>query len=98
MGISAKDLRILYQRSGNRCAFPSCAKTLIQPESPADKPVPSSEVAHIVGTNGPRSSYPLPEDERDRYANLILLCEEHHHLIDALENDYSVEKLHQIKD
>jgi hypothetical protein len=98
MSIPLKDLRILYQRSGNRCAFPSCDKELVQPESPPDNPVASSEVAHIVGTKGPRSTYPLPEEERDRYGNLILLCEEHHHLVDALEQDYPVEKLRQIKE
>jgi hypothetical protein len=98
MAISAKDLRILYQRSGNRCAFPSCAKILIQPESPADNPIASSEVAHIVGTKGARSHYLIPEGDKDRYANLILLCEEHHHLVDALEQEYPVEKLRQIKE
>jgi hypothetical protein len=60
--------------------------------------IASSEVAHIVGTNGPRSACPLPEHERDRYGNLILLCEEHHHLVDALEQDYPVEKLRQMKE
>ena len=55
-------------------------------------------MAHIVGKNGPRSDYPLAEGECDRYGNLILLCEEHHHLVDALEQDYPVEKLRQMKE
>lgn len=100
MAITPKDLRILYQRSGNRCAFPTCSKILIQPDSTVENPVVSSEVAHIVSRSpdGPRGRYALPQEERDRYGNLILLCEEHHHLVDGAWQEYSVERLRQIKD
>lgn len=99
MAPSQKDLRRLYQRSGNRCAFPGCKKVLDFPESSLDDSVILSEVAHIVArsVNGPRGNHPLPLDERDKYDNLILLCEEHHKIIDSQPQTYSVERLKQMK-
>ncbi len=39
----------------------------------------------------------MPLDERDRYENLILLCEEHHHIVDSQVATYPVERLRQMK-
>lgn len=96
---SKKDLRLLFQRSGNRCAFPTCTKTLVYPATSLDGLVALSEVAHIVAQkpDGPRGDYPLPLDQRDAYDNLILLCEEHHHIVDAQKYTYTVERLRQMK-
>ena len=38
-----------------------------------------------------------PEDERNRYPNLILLCRNHHKIIDDDEHGWPVERLHQVK-
>lgn len=64
-----------------------------------DQPASLSEVAHIVARSGdgPRGDYALPLDERDRYENLILLCERHHTEIDAQVATYPVERLRQMK-
>ena len=99
MAISSRDLRLLYQQSGNCCAFPGCTKSLVSPATAMDAAAPSSEIAHIVARSieGPRGGQPLPVEERDRYENLILLCEEHHHLVDAQPHTYRVERLRQIK-
>jgi hypothetical protein len=99
MAISPRDLRLLFQQSGNRCAFPTCTKALTFPSTDKDPSVALSEVAHIVGESpdGPRGAHPMPLDERNRYENLILLCEEHHHLVDRQEATYPVEKLLQMK-
>ena len=48
-------------------------------------------------SDGPRGDHPLPLDKRDDYENLILLCEEHHKIIDANSQSYSVEMLHEMK-
>jgi hypothetical protein len=99
MTISSKDLRLLYQRSGNRCAFPTCPQILTEPETELDDPAVLSEVAHIVARSidGPRGHDPLPIDERDIYENLILLCEKHHTIVDTQWRTYTVERLRQIK-
>ncbi|GIV76289.1 MAG: hypothetical protein KatS3mg050_0683 [Litorilinea sp.] len=99
MAPSTKDLRILYQKSGNRCAFPKCTKSLTYDETPSGSPTALSEVAHIVAQSpdGPRGSYPMPLEERDGYHNLILLCEEHHHVVDHNWPSYPVEMLRRWK-
>lgn len=99
MAPSAKDLRILYQRSGNRCAFPNCVKRLEYDPDITPHPKALSEVAHIVADSpsGPRGAIPLPLDERDKLDNLILLCEEHHHLVDSFPETYTAERLHAMK-
>jgi len=100
MSILQTDLKLLYQRSGNRCAFPGCRKLLDYPGSPPDDPLTLAEAAHIVARkpDGPRGAYPLPALERDKYPNLILLCEEHHHVVDNQPQTYTVERLRQMKD
>ena len=47
--------------------------------------------------DGPRGDHPMPLEERNRYENLILLCEEHHHLVDTQVSTYPVERLRQMK-
>lgn len=83
----------LYTKSGGRCAI--CNKYLID----LGYGVNIGEMAHIVGwTNkekSPRGVSTLPLDKRNIEENLILLCAEHHKIIDdkkALE-EYTVERL-----
>lgn len=99
MSISGKDQRLLYQRSGNRCAFPNCPRSLTAPATDSDDDANLSEVAHIVAQSedGPRGKFPLPMEERDKYPNLILMCGEHHTRIDRQPNHYTVEMLRQMK-
>ncbi|MDL1867473.1 HNH endonuclease [Betaproteobacteria bacterium PRO4] len=98
MSIAASDLRLLFQRSGNRCAFPNCGEVLTL-QINGDDMVATSEVAHIVSRSldGPRGTYPLDPDNRDDYSNLILLCEKHHHLVDAKPASFPVEMLRRWK-
>jgi hypothetical protein len=64
-----------------------------------DDSVVLSEVAHIVARSlvGPRGHHPVSLSERDGFANLILLCEEHHHIVDAQPHFYTVARLLQFK-
>ena len=39
----------------------------------------------------------MTEEERDRYSNLLLLCRNHHKIVDDHPEKYTVESLHRIK-
>lgn len=99
MAISPSDLKALLQKSGNRCAFPGCPTTLTIKESD-DSTVILSNVAHIVAQreDGPRGKFALPLDRRDEESNLMLLCPEHHKIIDNKPYLYTVERLRGMKE
>ncbi|MGE4546123.1 MAG: HNH endonuclease signature motif containing protein [Pedobacter sp.] len=97
MGIKQKDIKILWGRSGNRCAI--CKTELTQDSSAVTASFTLGEQAHIVGDNpgSARSTSPLTAEQRDSYHNLILLCPTHHTEIDSNEPDWPVERIHQVK-
>lgn len=88
-----KDIKILWGRSGNRCAI---CKLEITPDGEIET---TGEIAHIVSRSpdGPRGDDPLPLGKRDEYSNLILLCPNHHSEIDTYREKWPVSKLHDIK-
>lgn len=94
--MKTEDIKLLWGRAAGHCSFPDCRKQL------CPYPVPGvilGEMCHIVAKSetGPRGEDLLPSEERDRYANLILLCQEHHTVIDRLPGDWSATSLHLIK-
>jgi hypothetical protein len=96
-----KDLKLLFSKAAGRCAFPDCRKEcIIVGQNPAT-PVLTSEIAHIIASSddGPRGDSNFPESERDRYNNLLLLCHEHHRLVDDEDNyhDYPAVQLRRWK-
>jgi hypothetical protein len=97
MTISLKTRKMLWGRSGGMCAI--CREPLFEDESETDDPSVLGEECHIVARekDGPRGDNPLPEEKRDLFANLILLCLKHHKIIDDQPDKYAVEVLHQIK-
>ncbi|MFG3026906.1 HNH endonuclease [Streptomyces sp. NPDC048254] len=102
VAVPVSQQRKLSQRSGNICAFPGCGLLLTAEGTPEEPVVVLGEMAHIVAEspNGPRGDSPLTTEERNRYENLILLCNQHHQLIDsdgALAM-YTVERLQAMKE
>lgn len=99
MSISIKDRKILWSKSAGRCAFPNCKFALSSGGSGKISIV--GEEAHIVGretTEGsPRGNHFLPVEQRDGYDNLILLCPTHHSVIDKNPDEWSVEKIQDLK-
>ena len=97
MGISVKTHKMLWGRSGNKCAI--CKTDLAEDITETDDYSILGEEAHIVAREetGPRGKSTLIEQERDKYSNLILLCQKHHKIIDDHESVYPVEKLLEIK-
>ena len=99
MGITSKTRKILWGKSGNKCSFPDCKKDLVMEESETDAPSVIGEEAHIVAKKekGPRGKSKLLKEQRDEYNNLILLCPDHHKIIDDQENTYTIDLLHKYK-
>lgn len=93
MPIPLREQRLLFAKSGNRCAFPDCGKLLVVDSD--GKPVLLGEMAHIVGErpDGPRGQSELGIDDRNREPNLVVLCNVHHQLVDDQPSFYSVQRL-----
>ncbi len=93
--IKTGDVKILWGRSGNQCAFPDCRIELTVDGAKSTL----GEMAHIIAekTKGARGKSSLTDEQRDEYSNLILLCPTHHTLIDKNPEEWTVEKLKQMK-
>ena len=78
-------LRRLDTLSGNECAHPNCTKKLIAEDGISI----ISKICHISAASkeGPRFDKNMSDVERRGFNNLILLCDEHHVIIDNKENE-----------
>lgn len=87
----------LFALSGNQCAYPNCTNKLIA----EDGITVVGEIAHIQAASEKGARYyPLISDEeRADFPNLMLLCSEHHKMIDNKENEekYPIELLKKWK-
>lgn len=97
--IPQKEIKALHLLSGGVCAFPGCGKRLIEPGTETEDVTILAEMAHIVGDSrqGPRGVSPMSDEDRDKHTNLILVCGEHHKLIDDRPRTFSVPVLRQMK-
>ncbi len=73
------------------CSFPNCNKRLSENGNNI------GQICHIVAQskNGPRGDFPCVD--LDSYDNLILLCQEHHKLIDDYPEKYPVDPVKKFK-
>ena len=97
MTISARTRKLLWGRSGNRCAM--CRRELIEPGTPVDDESIIGDECHIefASSGGPRHNPESAQEKLDDYGNLLLLCKVHHKLIDDQTSEYSVSHLVEIK-
>lgn len=88
-----KDIKILWGRSGNRCAI---CKLELTPDGSRET---LGEMAHIIARSldGPRGSTELVSEERDSYDNLILLCPTHHSEVDKNFEAWPIGRLWNVK-
>ncbi|OFX72109.1 MAG: hypothetical protein A2X12_12250 [Bacteroidetes bacterium GWE2_29_8] len=95
MAISEKNRKILWGKSGNRCAC--CKIELVAEKDNKDINLNLGEECHIISSKnkGPRHKKFL--DDYDAYNNLILLCRNHHRMIDEKFETYTEDYLHKIK-
>ncbi|MEW6447212.1 MAG: HNH endonuclease signature motif containing protein [Bacillota bacterium] len=96
MGISERTRKILWARSGNRCAI--CRCELVRKEFATDPAAVIGDECHIISKRpgGPRYD-PKAEVKLDGYDNLILLCKTHHKLVDDQPSRFTVEYLRMVK-
>jgi hypothetical protein len=90
---SAKTYNLLYAKSSNRCAFPTCKNPITIGQTLV------GNVCHIKAARpgGPRFDPKQTNDERHGYENLLLMCSIHNKVVDSDEATYTVERLKQMK-
>ena len=97
MTISARSRKLLWGRSGNRCAM--CRRELIMDGTPVDDESIIGDECHIVSPafGGPRHDPKFAREKLNDHANLLLLCKVHHKLIDDQQSEYTASHLAKIK-
>jgi hypothetical protein len=95
--ISDKNRKILWGKSGTRCAM--CRHTLVVDSSALDSESVVGDECHIVSgaKGGPRHDPSFPTSEIDELSNFILLCRIHHKLVDDQAETYTADLLRTIK-
>jgi hypothetical protein len=86
-------IRRLFALSGNRCAFPGCLSKL------TDGKTLICQICHIKAASqeGPRYDPEQSNIDRHGFDNLILLCANHHKVIDDDIEAYTVDRLLKMK-
>lgn len=86
-------IKVLFALSGNRCAFPGCAHSLVNESGQV-----VSQISHIKGVkpNAARFDADADAEELRQPENLVILCYEHHIATDDV-TIYTVEKMRGIK-
>jgi hypothetical protein len=86
----------LWMRAYGLCSYQGCGRELVIGSS---SPRLRGHMAHIVAhsEDGPRGDPGVPEGDRNRYPNLILLCPNHHEEIDSEHERYDAAALRTMK-
>ena len=95
--LPVKTVKILCARSQHRCAFPGCTRPLTGRVEDFD--FFFGEICHIEGVKKKAARY-NPERRRENLndlENLILLCPEHHKVVDELPEKYPADRLREFK-
>lgn len=100
MNLSYRDRKTLWSKAGNRCSYSfggdTCNTELVKLDN--GKYVVLGEECHIVGEKPKAARYIEDYPKRETYYNAILMCREHHKIIDDNATVYTIEILHAIKD
>jgi hypothetical protein len=97
MSISDKNRKILWGRSGNRCAI--CKHEIVVDATEQDGESVVGDECHIISPKekGPRHDPTYPSGHLDSYENLILLCRVHHKMVDDQEETYTTDIIRKMK-
>ena len=93
--VSTKTSNNLYALSGNQCAHPECTISLIEDATEESVAHSKGEICHIYAVNetGPRWRSGVTEEELNSLDNLILLCRNHHSIVDRQHESYPASML-----
>ena len=96
---SKQTLKILFALSGNQCAHPKCTNNVVEPATDSSDSAVMAQICHIyaLSVDGPRGKTGLTSKESNSPENLILLCPNHHTVVDKQFETYPAEKLKQWK-
>lgn len=89
----------LWGKAAGRCQYEGCNKSLWL-DSLTKAEFNTAYIAHIISDkpDGPRGDYILSEKLKDDISNLMLMCDEHHRLIDREDVEgHPVERLQYMK-
>ena len=91
--LTKANLRTLFARSGNRCAFPTCGHILVDEDGDF-----VAEICHIEAANsgGERFNPAMTDEQRSDPSNLMVMCHRHHVKTNNVDT-YTVEVLKRIK-
>ena len=97
MAISNKTRKILWGRSGSRCAI--CRQGLVVDNTSNDEETVVGDECHINSDAPNRPRYDRATDSRkmDILANLLFRCRVHHKMVDDQFETYTAELLRSIK-
>lgn len=89
-----EDCQKLFAKTGNQCAYPGCAEPLIDKDDDY-----LGHMCHIEAAKkgGARYNPEMTEEERSSVNNLIVLCRNHHAVVDKKEHLYTVAHLQKMK-
>jgi hypothetical protein len=96
VAINNKDRKVLWARSGNRCAL--CRRPLVAERTDTDREAIVGDEAHIAARSpgGPRYGE-CPDGSIDTYDNLILLCKVDHKKVDDQPGHFTSKTLRKAK-
>ena len=91
---SLSTVKVLFAKSGNRCAFPGCKAPLVESTGSV-----TGQICHIRAEKalGPRHDKSFPIERCNASENLILMCARHHKVIDTETNNYTTDALLRLK-
>lgn len=91
---SAATIKRLFALSNNRCSFPRCISPIISASGSI-----LGKICHIKARKrgGPRFDSKQSDEERHSFDNLILLCGQHHDVIDKESGIYTADILCEMK-
>ena len=99
MSVTFRTRQMLWGRAAGKCAFPKCRIDCVESESATDDPTTIGENCHIIASadNGPRGDPSFDQSKRDLYNNLVLLCRNHHRIVDTQTIAHGTEQLRTYK-